>query len=212
MAKQRLTELLPAALDAAQRELYDKIVAGAKDASGKPVKTRVNEATGGLLGPFNALLRSPQLGSDIARLADCLRFGGLESSQRLLELCILRTVRHCGAQYAFWSHIKLAKAAGVPAAVVETIRRGADVKQEAGTLLQPEELTALALCEELLQPGMEVSEGTYSAALQLLGERRTFEVVACVGFYLLLGSILKTFDVQTPPGEEPPIPVARAKL
>ncbi|CAE7466942.1 unnamed protein product [Symbiodinium sp. CCMP2456] len=51
----------------------DRILSGAKDASGKPLKTRVNEETGGLLGPFNSFLRSPELGGQLATLAEtCL--------------------------------------------------------------------------------------------------------------------------------------------
>ena len=32
------------------------------------------------------------------------------------------------------------------------------------------------LCDELLEVGMKVSEATYHAALEKLGERQTFEV------------------------------------
>ncbi|CAK9039690.1 unnamed protein product [Durusdinium trenchii] len=56
-ALSRLPELLPSKLSPAQKKLYDQIAAGAKDSSGRPLKTRVNEETGGLLGPFNAFLR-----------------------------------------------------------------------------------------------------------------------------------------------------------
>ena len=35
---------------------------------------------------------------------------------------------------------------------------------------------ALMLCDELLEVGMKVSEATYHAALEKLGERQTFEV------------------------------------
>eukprot|EP00439_Symbiodinium_sp_Y106_P002332 s9849_g1.t1 len=81
----RLPELLPSLLSEAQRALYDRILSGAKDASGKPLKTRVNEETGGLLGPFNSFLRSPELGGQLATLAETLRFGDLHANQRLLE-------------------------------------------------------------------------------------------------------------------------------
>lgn len=36
-------------------------------------------------------------------------------------------------------------------------------------------MAALQLTEELLKPGMDVSEATYGSALAALGERRTFE-------------------------------------
>ena len=35
---------------------------------------------------------------------------------------------------------------------------------------------ALMLCDELLEVGMKVSEATYHAAVEKLGERQTFEV------------------------------------
>ena len=38
------------------------------------------------------------------------------------------------------------------------------------------------LCDELLDVGMKVSEATYHAALEKLGERQTFEVrIDCLG-------------------------------
>lgn len=197
MTLSRLPELLPTNLSEKQKKLYDQIVAGAKDSSGKPLKTRVNEATGGLLGPFNAFLRSPQLGEDLTKLAEHLRFGDLEAPQRLLELCILRTVQRTGAKYALWSHQKLAAAAGVPADVIETLSQGRDSK-ECQSLLDARESAALALSDALLEAGMNISEATYAVALGALGERQTFEVACTVGFYLLLSSVLKTFDVRPP--------------
>ncbi|CAK9053964.1 Hypothetical protein SCF082_LOCUS29352 [Durusdinium trenchii] len=197
-ALSRLPELLPSKLSPAQKKLYDQIAAGAKDSSGRPLKTRVNEETGGLLGPFNAFLRSPQLGADVALLAEHLRFGELECSQRLLEICILRTVQRTGALYALWSHQKLAAAAGVASEIIKVISEGKNAREECKSLLSTEEAAALALCDELLQPGMVVSEATYSAALAVLGERRGFEVSVTAGFYLLLSAVLKTFDVRPP--------------
>lgn len=41
--------------------------------------------------------------------------------------------------------------------------------------LKEDEVAALQLTEELLKPGMDVSEATYGSALAALGERRTFE-------------------------------------
>lgn len=196
MTLSRLPELLPTNLSEKQKKLYDQIVAGAKDSSGKPLKTRVNEATGGLLGPFNAFLRSPQLGEDLTKLAEHLRFGDLEAPQRLLELCILRTVQRTGAKYALWSHQKLAAAAGVPADVIETLSQGRDCKECQS--LDARESAALALSDALLEAGMNISEATYAVALGVLGERQTFEVTCTVGFYLLLSSVLKTFDVRPP--------------
>ncbi|CAE7407249.1 VTI1A [Symbiodinium natans] len=106
-------------------------------------------------------------------------------------------VKSTGASYALWSHGKLAQAAGLPSEVIDALQRGEDL-QQVNKCLQREEQAALALCDDLLRPGMMVSEETYAAAVAQLGERRTFEVSATVGFYLLLSAVLKTFDVRPP--------------
>ncbi|CAJ1426378.1 unnamed protein product [Effrenium voratum] len=103
------------------------------------------------------------------------------------QICILRTVKSTGAQYALWSHGKLALAAGVPEEVVRCLSDGGDPRKECGSLLR-EENAALALCDELLKPGMAVSEETYASAKEALGECFTFEVATTVGFYLLLSA------------------------
>ncbi|CAK9039565.1 unnamed protein product [Durusdinium trenchii] len=107
-------------------------------------------------------------------------------------------VQRTGALYALWSHQKLAAAAGVASEIIKVISEGKNAREECKSLLSTEEAAALALCDELLQPGMVVSEATYSAALAVLGERRGFEVSVTAGFYLLLSAVLKTFDVRPP--------------
>ncbi|CAE7906503.1 unnamed protein product, partial [Symbiodinium necroappetens] len=101
------------------------------------------------------------------------------------QLCILRTVRSTGASYALWSHAKLASAAGLPSEVIDALQSGEEAQKVSGRLRRDEQV-ALRLCDELLQAGMTVSEETYRAAVQQLGERCTFEVAATIGFYLLL--------------------------
>eukprot|EP00929_Paragymnodinium_shiwhaense_P117775 TRINITY_DN8900_c0_g1_i3.p1 TRINITY_DN8900_c0_g1~~TRINITY_DN8900_c0_g1_i3.p1 ORF type:complete len:217 (+),score=41.95 TRINITY_DN8900_c0_g1_i3:316-966(+) len=199
----RLGLLLPDALSEAQRALYDRVLAGARDASGKPLTTRVDAATGGLLGPFNAMLLSPQLGTQLIGLADCLRFGELSVSQKLAETVILYTVHRHAAQYPFWSHMKIGRAAGVSDATIEALRRGEEPRD-----LAAEEVVALRLAKEVLQGdsgGRDVTDPTYQAAVDKLGERGVFEVVALTGFYSTLSRIVNTFTVPVPAGETPPL-------
>jgi len=110
-------------------------------------------------------------------------------------------VRSTGASYALWSHAKLALAAGLPSEVIDALQRGEEPQKVSSRLRRDEQVDlslALLLCDELLEAGMTVSEETYRAAVQQLGERCTFEVSATVGFYLLLSAVLKTFDVRPP--------------
>lgn len=201
----RLALLKPASLQDAQTRLYERIVAGARDASGKPVKTRVDPETGGLLGPFNAMLLSPQLGEELVRLADCFRFGDLSIPQRVAEAVILYTVRLHRAEYPFWSHVKLAKAAGLSEAAVEALRQ--ERSDDTARVLQADEVAAVDLAMALLQGsggGETVSEENYAAAVKAFGERGVFEIVALTGFYSTLSRIVNTFAVPVPNGEARP--------
>merc|ERR1712046_28602 len=102
---------------------------------------------------------------------------------------------------AFWSHIKIARGAGVPESTIESIRFGRRAES-----MNAEETVVLDLCEDLLEHRMNVSDETYNRAVRLLGERGTFEVAVTVGFYTTLSAVMRTFNVKPPDGEADPIP------
>ncbi|CAE8686006.1 unnamed protein product, partial [Polarella glacialis] len=129
----------------AQQSMYDCIVAGARDSTGKPMATRVDGATGSLLGPFNAMLLSPDVGSELVKLADIIRFSDLSFPQRVAEVVILYTVRLHAAEYPFWSHTKLGRAAGLSDSTIEALRR-----KKIPQTLQADENAALLLAIEVL--------------------------------------------------------------
>eukprot|EP00929_Paragymnodinium_shiwhaense_P117776 TRINITY_DN8900_c0_g1_i5.p1 TRINITY_DN8900_c0_g1~~TRINITY_DN8900_c0_g1_i5.p1 ORF type:complete len:126 (+),score=7.49 TRINITY_DN8900_c0_g1_i5:38-415(+) len=54
-------------------------------------------------------------------------------------------------------------------------------------------------------PDRDVTDPTYQAAVDKLGERGVFEVVALTGFYSTLSRIVNTFTVPVPAGETPPL-------
>ena len=56
----------------AEQRLYESI-AGGKRASG-PKGGRLTNAEGGLVGPFNALLYSPEIGTRIHEFGEAIRF------------------------------------------------------------------------------------------------------------------------------------------
>lgn len=193
---QRLAQMLPSQLSEKQRHLYDSVVRGALDAHGKPLKTRVDPATGALLGPFNAMLLSPELGTCLNGLATTLRCGDLILSQRVVEVVVLFIVQRAGAKYPAWSH-------QYPAATIEALLRGARPDD-----LLADELAALDVCEDLLaSPAGAVRDATYAGAIDALGgERGVFELLAVVGMYRTLAGIVNTFRVPVPPGEADPFP------
>mmetsp|Transcript_164244 Transcript_164244/g.522342 ORF Transcript_164244/g.522342 Transcript_164244/m.522342 type:complete len:159 (+) Transcript_164244:497-973(+) len=148
------------------------------------------------------MLLSPQLGRQLVGLADCLRFGDLAISQRSAEVVILYLARlHC-AEYPFWSHTKIGKAAGLSDETVEALRLG-----RRPPTLEPDEAAALDLATALLEGsggGEAVSDDAYRAAVQVLGERGVFEIVTLTGFYTTLARVVNAFRVPVPTGEPRP--------
>src|SRR3954453_16936755 len=74
-------------------------------------KTMVNDLLAGtrtsLNGPFNALLRSPEMGNLAQKLGEYGRFR-TSVPQRLNEMAILLTAKWWSAQYAWYAHKTLA--------------------------------------------------------------------------------------------------------
>jgi 4-carboxymuconolactone decarboxylase len=105
----RYREITPAEMTPAQKEVHDEIVAGRRGRFG---------------GPFQILIRSPEVCRHLSRLGEYLRWGSSLPSA-LSELAICLTARHLRASYEWHAHAPLAIEAGVPAAAIEAIRTGA---------------------------------------------------------------------------------------
>jgi 4-carboxymuconolactone decarboxylase len=77
----------------------------------------------GLNGPFNIMLRSPEMGDAAQQLGVQLRFHSVLPN-RLNELAILITARYWNAQYDWWFHHKAALDAGLSPGSNRRYRRG----------------------------------------------------------------------------------------
>jgi 4-carboxymuconolactone decarboxylase len=138
---------------------------------------------GGMNGPFNVLLRSPEIGDAAQKLGAQLRFhSSLKPRQR--ELAIIMTARAWTAQYEWTAHSRLALQAGISKAAVDAIATG---KRPAG--LQADEQVVYNFCDELLKTH-QVSDAAFHAAVEKLGERGVVDMTALVGYYHLVSMIL----------------------
>src|ERR1700739_2752941 len=101
--------LTPETMTADQKKVADAIQAGPRGA--------------GLRGPFNALLRSPELCDLVQRVGAFVRF---ESSipPRLNEMAIIMAGRKWTAQYEFYAHRRLAIEAGLSTSICDAIAAG----------------------------------------------------------------------------------------
>src|SRR3954454_9960343 len=83
-------------------------------------------------GPFNAWLRSPELGERLQAVGEHIRYK-TSLPLRLNEFAILITARHWTSQYEWYAHLPLALKAGLDPRVAAQLalnRRPAKMKEE----------------------------------------------------------------------------------
>jgi 4-carboxymuconolactone decarboxylase len=171
----------------AQR-LWDGIVDGRGDF--------VVTAEGGLSGPFNAFITSPDAGRRLSALGATLRFG-TSIERRLSEIAILTTGARWQAEFEWWAHAPMAREHGVADAVVEAIGRGEDPPFEAD-----DERAVYTVARQVSQTG-HLDQAAYDAAHRFLGDAGMVELVSLCGYYTLVSFLLNSFAVPLPPGVAP---------
>lgn len=178
----RFPQLTLEQLDAKQRPLGEQIV-------------KISSV--GLGGPYNPLIRSPEMGQRMYDLLDYLRWH-TSVPTRLNEFAILIQGRLWRSQVEWYAHYPLAIKAGLSpevAADLKANRRPAAMK--------PDEAAVYDLCMEL-SAKHEVSDETFRRAKEVLGEQGVVDLVALTGTYVTVAMLLATAEEGVPPGKEPP--------
>lgn len=150
---------------------------------------------GAIIGPFVPLLRSPELMTRIQLVGEYLRFQSVLDDD-LVELVILYVARAWDQDFEWGFHHPLALEKGLPADVVDDLANGdrpTGGRAEIGIVFD--------LLDELHRT-RHVSDATYAAAHDALGETRVVEVVATAGYYTTLAMTMNT--AQTPPPDGAP--------
>jgi 4-carboxymuconolactone decarboxylase len=151
---------------------------------------------GGANGPFNVLLRSPEVGDLGQQFGGAMRFRtGLPRD--VSEVIILMTGRFWMAQYEWNSHKNAALQNGVSPAIVDAIATG---KRPTG--MPPEMEAAYNLIDELLTTH-QVTDATFKAAKDKYGERGVVDMVGLSGWYGLVSMLLNVDRYPLPQGVQP---------
>ena len=180
----RYRDLAPSEMTSAQQRVHDQIVAGKRGRFG---------------GPFQLLIRAPEICGHVAQLGEHLRWG-TSLPDRLSELAIIATARFWRAQYEWYAHAPLAEQAGVPAAAIEAIRTGGTPRFAA-----EDEALVYRICTEIFRT-QRLSDESFGASTAALGEQGLVEVIAIIGYYTLIANTLNVFQVGLPAGEPLPFP------
>jgi 4-carboxymuconolactone decarboxylase len=157
----------------------------------------LNGARGSLGGPYNVLLRSPEMGNLAQKFGEYTRFRSTVP-KRLNEMAILRTARWWLSQYEWNAHRNAAAQAGLSDGVIEALlagRRPASMKSD--------EATVYAFCTELRER-RRVSDQTFAAAVALLGEQGVVDLIGVMAYYDLVSMALNVDRYPLPAGTAPP--------
>jgi 4-carboxymuconolactone decarboxylase len=151
---------------------------------------------GGMNGPFNVTLRSPEMGDLAQKLGAQLRFHS-SLSNRLNEMAILMTARFWNAQYEWSAHKKNALTAGLSPAVIDAIAMG-----KRPSPMQPDEEAVYNFGDELFRT-REVSDAAFKAVVDKFGERGAVDLTGVMGYYCFVSMMLNIDRYPLPDGDKP---------
>ena len=177
----RLPDLRYDEMTADQQRVHDQIKAGPR---------------GKVVGPLKVWLYSAELADRAQKLGTYVRYNSTLPAE-LSELAILVTARLWTADFEWHSHVDPARVAGIPDAVIEAIRLGAE------PALEDARSRAVYAVARELHEARALSDRTYAHAEAALGRQGLVDLVGLLGYYALISMTLKAFDVSTPDGARP---------
>jgi len=193
-AEERFAILQPDQMNAEQKKLYETIVAGPR------AQTYGGEAAQRVLsgGPFNAWLRSPELGMRMQAVGAQVRFKS-SIPNKLNELAILITAREWTSQYEWYAHHTLAMKAGLDPAIAEDVANG---KRPAN--MKEDEAAVYDFCIQLHRT-KKVDDANFKRVKALFGEQGVIDLVGVSGYYSLVSMTLNVAEVPVPDGKPLPL-------
>jgi 4-carboxymuconolactone decarboxylase len=147
-------------------------------------------------GPYNALLRSPDLGRVAHEFGAYPRFRSSVPT-KLNELAIMMASAFWKSEFVWMAHRRAAQGAGLNPAIGDAIAAG---KRPAS--MQPDEEVVYNFCDELLNT-RQVSDATYAAAKDKLGERGVVDLIAGMGYFQFVSMLLNTDRYPLPANAKP---------
>ena len=168
-------------MTAEQKKMFESLLSGERRGAG---------------GPFNVLLRSPEMGDLAQKFGASMRFHSSIPS-KLNEMAIIITARHWTSHYEWNAHRRAAAQAGLNASIIEAIAAG---KRPAA--MAPDEEAVYNFCTELLTT-KQVSDQTLQAARDKFGERGVVDLIGVTGYYQLVSMLLNVDRYPLPDGVQP---------
>lgn len=165
----------------AQRRMTDSVLSGAR---------------GSMQGPYNVLLRSPELGDLAQQFGAHTRFNS-SLPLALNELAILLVARFWTSQFVWWAHKRIATEAGLDPALIKAIALG-----QAPQGLSGDVAAVYGFCQELLQT-RQVGDAAYAALVERFGEAGAVDLMGTMSYYTLVSMSLNVDQYPLPEGAQP---------
>ena len=149
----------------------------------------VLDTRGNADGPFLAWLHSPGLAEPAQQLGAFCRYDTRLSlvESELLILCVAAHFRCDGEQQI---HEPIAIQAGLPEAMVATLREGGWAHLESPRLALLQRLARQLLDDQ------RIDDATFEAGRRALGTQTLVEVVGLIGYYSLVAMTLNAFEMR----------------
>jgi 4-carboxymuconolactone decarboxylase len=172
-------DMNPVTLPADAQALYEKMAARRR-AHGE-----------GFGGPYLALLNHPELARRIEELGFFLKFEGA-LPRTIYQFIVLTIARATGADYEWHDHIAHARAAGLPAEVIDSI----DAAHPAAL---PQSYALVHAILEKTMAWQVVPDELQVQAVTQWGKHGLVEIVVLSGFYQMFAAINQGFDIRLAP-------------
>ena len=157
------------------------------EASGFQSKT----ADGRLIGPFNVMLFSPEMGAAFLKLQE-VEQKHTSLSSRLRQIVILSTGAIWKAPYELYAHSAVARKAGLSEAAVRALAHGEPSDELTGDERLAQRFTRRLFCER------RVDDALYQAAAAAFGAKGMLDMIMLAGCYEIVCSALNAFDIPAP--------------
>lgn len=177
-------------LDQAQQRLRDRIE---HDWGGGAVGISPIDASGRLIGPFDLMAVSPQVGGAVLDAATSFRDAGLSVLERELVILVVAVAEE--ADFMWAGHLPIAVAAGLDPGAGELLRSG-DFPQFEDRLR-----TVHEVARRLADDG-DLDDPTFERTVTLLGWPRLQEIVWLTGLYRAFGLAMRVARTPLPTDAE----------
>jgi 4-carboxymuconolactone decarboxylase len=146
-----------------------------------------------LAGPTNIMLRSPVVGDLAYQMYTELRTHS-PLPRKLHEFAVMMVAREWTVQFQWYVHSRAAIQAGLSKEVADAVQAG---KRPTG--MKPDEEAIYNFCDELLK-AKHVSDATYKAAVDQIGEHGVVDLIGVMGYFHMVAMMLNVDRYPLPDG------------